>query len=370
VRKRGLTGSFWPTDQQEALLRAALLPGDTGVSAWRAVRGSLDIDRLEEGSYSLLPPVYRQLQDDGEPEPLLPRLRGIYRHTWSKNQVLLQDLRAVVDKLVHADVRPLVVGGAARLPYYAEPGLRTLTEFELLVAERDVEPALRAVGWSGDEVPARVVRGRSTLRVAVAGHRPFGLHWRLLPEYPGPEEAWWAAARDVELEGVDALALAPADELLHACAGGARTALWANVQWVADATMILRSAEVDWDRFTAMAEEWRAALRLREALGYLVELLGAPVPAEVLERLERFPVTRRDVIAHTVSGSGGRVLGELPRTLAGYIRSSNGPVRSALGLPGYLRDAWNIERRWQLPLVAARKGAANLAARAARRRRH
>jgi len=370
VRKRGLTGSFWPTDQHEALLRAALLPGDAAVDAWRGVRGSLDIDRLEEGSYSLLPLVYRQLQDAGEPEPLLPRLRGIYRHTWSKNQVLLQDLRSVVDKLTTAGVRPLVVGGAARLPYYAEHGLRTLTEFELLVAEREVEPALRAVGWGGDEVPARVLRGRSALRVAVAGHRPFGLHWRLLPEYPGREEAWWAAARDVELEGVDALALAPADELLHACAGGARTALWSNVQWIADATMILHSAEIDWDRFTGTAEERRAALRLREALGYLGDLLGAPVPAEVLARLERFPATKRDVIAHTVGGSGGRVLGELPRTLAGYIRSSDGPVRGALGLPGFLGDAWNVERRWQLPLVAARKGVATLTARAARRRRH
>jgi hypothetical protein len=364
VRRPGRTGSFWPTDQQELLLAAALLPADRAVPAWLAARETLDIDVLERGSYSLLPLVYRRLSESLPDEPLLPRLKGIYRHTWSKNQVLLDDLRATVAALSGAGIQPVVVGGAARLAYYPELGLRTLTEFELLVRGTEVEPALRAVGWSGEGVPPGVLRGRSALRVT-AGRRPFGLHWRLLPEYPGGDDAYETRP----LEHVEAQALAPAEELLHTLLGGARTALWANVQWAADAALVARSGEVDWERLASLAEERRGALRLREALGYLAEAFHLPVPAGMLERLGRIPATRRDRLAHRLGGTGGGALGELPRTLATYVRSTEGrrPLRSLLGLPGFLRVAWNVDRAWQLPVVAARKGAATLAAKAQRR---
>jgi hypothetical protein len=363
LRQPGLSGSFWPTDHQELLLRAAVLPPEQAVAAWLEARKTLDIDVLERGSYSLMPLVYCRLSESLADEPLLPRLKGIYRHTWSKNQVLLEDLRATVRSFSAADVEPLVLGGAARLAYYPGLGLRTLTEFELLVGEDEVEPALRAVGWSGESVPAGVLRGRSALRVT-AGRRPFGLHWRLLPEYPVHADAYETRG----LEQVDGRALAPTDELLHTLLGGARTALWANVQWVADAVLIIRTGEVDWDRLVALAEERRAALRLSEALDYLTRLVA--VPPEVLTGLQRISATGRDRLAHRLDGTGGGLLGELPRTVAAYVRSGDGtrPLRSALGLPGFLRVAWNVDHSWQLPLVAARKGAATLAAKANRRR--
>ena len=34
-----LTGRYWPTDQQELLLRAALLEEPEAIQAWRAIRG-------------------------------------------------------------------------------------------------------------------------------------------------------------------------------------------------------------------------------------------------------------------------------------------------------------------------------------------
>lgn len=364
MRKRGLTGSFWPTPGQEDLLRAALLPEKQAVEAWGRARVGIDIDRLERGSYSLMPLVYRRLSEAGVDDPLLPRLKGIYRHTWSKNQVLLENLRAVTEKLREEGVDVLIVGSPARLPYYDEVGVRTMSEFELLVREVDLERALRAAGWEGGPVPERVARGRSTLRVEGQEQRAFGLHWRFLPEFPSAgDDVVWQAAAKTALDGIEGLALDPADELLATCAGGARTALWANVQWVADAVVIIRSGLLDWERLEGMALARRAALRMREALGYVGDLLQAPVPEEVSRGLASVPVTPRDRVAHKVSGSGGTAFGELPGTLARYIRSGEG----VLALPRLLRDTWNVDRSWQLPVVAARKGAETIAARRSRR---
>ena len=358
MRRPGLTGSFWPTDEQELLLRVALGREAEVEPAWLAARQTLDLDRLEEGSYSLLPLVCRRLVEALPDEPLLPRLKGIYRHTWSKNQILLDDLRRTLELLSGAGAEPVVVGGAARLGYYPELGLRTLSELELLVREHDVEPALRAVGWRGEGVPQRVLAGRSTLDVA-AGPRPFALHWRLLPEFPGGSDR--LETREREDGG---RALATTDELLHTCLGEARTALRANVQWIADAAVIVRTGEVDWSRLVELAEELRAQLRLRDTLRYVAGVVDAELPEAVLARLDRFQPNRRDVLAHKLSGSGGRVLGELPRTLATFVRAGGG----ALGLPRFLSTTWNVEHSWQLPLVAARKGALTIATRAQRRR--
>ncbi|HEV2713554.1 MAG TPA: nucleotidyltransferase family protein [Gaiellaceae bacterium] len=377
MRKPGYTGSFWPSEHQELLLKAALLEPEDAIPAWRAARATLDLDRLEPGSYSLMPLVYRSLQAAEVDDPLLPRLKGIHRHTWSKNQLVHEDAAVAREALGNAGVAALAVGGLSRLTFYPKLGLRTMAEFELLCRPDDVDRALRALG-SRESVPSRVLRGRSTVRVESAGGRSFALHWRLLPEFPLPgadddeDAAFWAAAeqraagRDLQTR-----MLAPADELLHVCASGARTALWANVQWVADAAVILRSGDIDWDRFLRVAAERRAAPRLREALTYIGEVLAVAVPSEVVAGLERFPATRRDRLALQVGGAGGRLLGEFPRTLARYIRSSDGrsPLGSILGLPHYLRDVWNVDRGWTLPGVVARKGAATIARRGGRGRR-
>jgi hypothetical protein len=166
VRKRGLTGSFWPSKHQELLLKAALLDPEEAIPAWRSARATLDIDRLEPGSYSLMPLVYRSLRAANVDEPLMPRLKGIYRHTWSKNQLLGEDAAAALAALARAGVDALAIGGLSRLRFYPELGLRTMTECEVLCRPDDVERALRALGWAaGESVPARVLRGRSTVRI-------------------------------------------------------------------------------------------------------------------------------------------------------------------------------------------------------------
>jgi Uncharacterised nucleotidyltransferase len=375
LRKPGFTGSFWPSEQQELLLKAALLEPDEAIPAWRAARVVLDLDLLEAGSYSLMPLIYRRLREAEVDDPLLPRLKGIYRHTWSKNQIIRQEASVALQALARADIEALVVGGLSRLRFYPEHGLRTMTEFELLCHPNDAGTALRAVGWtSGGDVPSRVLRGRSTIRVEGRGGRTFGLHWRLLPDFPARgaggdnDDPFWSAAE--RWDELDALVLAPADELLHVCAAGARTALWANVQWVADATVILRGGDIDWDRFVRIAEERRAAPRLREALAYVADVLAVSVPSEVVTGLEQFSATRRDQLALWVGGAGGRLLGDFPRTIGRYIRSSDGtsPLGAILGLPPYLQETWNVDRGWKLPVVVARKGAATIAERAGRRR--
>lgn len=379
MRKRGLTGDFWPSRKQELLLRAALLDEEPALAAWRELRPTLDIDRLEEGSFALLPLVYRRLQAAGVEDPSLGKLRGIYRHTWSRNQLALDRLKGVLRYLERAGVEAIPVRGASTLlRYYPEIGLRPMTEFELLVRERDAGEALRLlgrVGWSPADSARRLeASGWPALRLRGADGHTFVLHWRLLPEFDSPAaengtEELFEAGFGLEAYGVGTRTLSPADELLHSSLTGARSAPFTNIQWIADSsTIVAATPDLDWGRLVEQANRRRAGLRMRDALTYLAGPLDVPVPNEVLRSLPAEQPTKRDVVAHKIGATGGKVAGEMPRALAQYIRSTTGrgALRTTAGVPRFLRDSWNLNHYWEMPLFAVRKGVSRLAA----RRRH
>ena len=54
-------GGFWPTSQQELLLRAALLPGKEAIDAWREWKSGVDVDQLDPGSLRLLAAAISEL---------------------------------------------------------------------------------------------------------------------------------------------------------------------------------------------------------------------------------------------------------------------------------------------------------------------
>ncbi|HYA13731.1 MAG TPA: hypothetical protein VEF33_05270, partial [Syntrophales bacterium] len=59
-----------PTAQQEALLRASLLQGEEALMAWDYWKSNTDMNRIDQGSYRLLPLLYRNLSLHGVKDPL------------------------------------------------------------------------------------------------------------------------------------------------------------------------------------------------------------------------------------------------------------------------------------------------------------
>ena len=54
-------GFFWPTHEQELLLKAVLLQGEGSIAAWKSWADAIDFDQLDAGSQRLLPLLYRNL---------------------------------------------------------------------------------------------------------------------------------------------------------------------------------------------------------------------------------------------------------------------------------------------------------------------
>jgi hypothetical protein len=371
----GLAGSFWPSDPQRLFLRAALLDGNPSASTWRRLRASFDLDDPEPAVQPLLPLVYRQLERLGIEDPALPKLRGIYRRTWYVNELLLDRLKRVLEALQGSGVDPLVVS-SWELPvlYYRDLGLRSVPALHVLVRPQVVgrtAQALSEEGWTGLQEPSEsFLRSRHYVRFEQANGDTCVVYWRLFHEFSDPEqgleaEDLWEHAIEIELRGVPARALSPADELLNVCVSGARMSNWPSVMWLADAITVLRAPDsaIDWERLVRQTRRLRATMRVHDAASFLRKELDAPFPTDVLDDLRKTPMRRREVLAHRAAGTRLGVLGTPPDALTRFLRlTADATVPRALaGLPTFLRDEWGLERRSQVPLAAVRKGAAKIA---------
>ncbi len=76
----------WPSAAQELLLRAALMPDERALSAWRQVRAQIDVEALDGATQALLPALRKNLLALGEEDELLNLFKGVQRYSWARTQ--------------------------------------------------------------------------------------------------------------------------------------------------------------------------------------------------------------------------------------------------------------------------------------------
>jgi hypothetical protein len=361
---RRRTGHLWPTGTQERLLVAALGDPSDSADAWRGLPASFSLDELEPGSFELMPLVYRNLSSSGCEDVLLPRLKGIYRRAWVKNNLLLERTRDLVEALRAAGIAVLVLEGAALAQrYYPDLGLRPTSLLHLLVRRDDEAGALqglRSAGWApragGGAYPGwRFLFDGGGNICVLRAQVAFDF---VSAEDPALSDApLWEGAERQEVAGAEVLVPNPTDALLEVCVSGARLGPLPRTQWIADAAWVLRRCEIDWERLLRIGLARAQAPRLRDAFDYLRRLPVPDVPQEVLVRLEEAGSTRRERLVYLLSTRSARGLGSMPETIAEHLAATGGAsiVSTVTTFPRRLRDKWGLEHSWQLPLAAGRR---------------
>jgi Uncharacterised nucleotidyltransferase len=304
--------SFWPTPIQERLFQVALGDDAEAVAAWRALRPRIDLERLEPGSFGLLPLVYRALERVATDDPLLPRLKGIYRSTWVKNSLLVERVGETFDTLSARGIDAVLLGGlGSGVRFYGDYALRPTSIIEVLVApaaRASAVAALGRVGWiaqpQGTPLWLTDAQGRSCV-----------LKTRLASDF-GPDATLLDVRQTIDLRGHSVSVLTPGDELLAACVTGARKPSYPTVQWILDAALAIgaSSASLDWDRFVELAAAHDQLLRARRALAYVASLPRVHLPAQVLPQLEAGAVALRVRFAYAMAAkapAGGRLAAKL-----------------------------------------------------------
>jgi hypothetical protein len=315
-------------------------------SAWRRAGGN--IDDVDMATFGLLPLVYRNLERNDVADADMPRLKGVYRHTWVTNQRRAYRVGAAIEALARSGIPTMVLKGAAVMTtHYRDVGARAMVDIDVLVppeaAQRALD-ALRGDGWSPRVRidPGRVLRSFHAMPLTDPAGAEIDLHWRALPESLRDDD-FWSGAVPVTVGRADTLAPGATEQLLHTCAHGLRVHS-APLRWIADAAVILKTAEIDWRRLIAGVAERRIALKTAMSLATLADVVETPIPPWVISELRAIPVSRQEEILLD--------LALRPRPIGGYLqvwdmyrrRVSAGDYEAAL--PDFLQYVADVS---QLP---------------------
>ena len=359
-RSRG-GGAFWPSVTQRALLEVALSPAEQAAARWRALQ-PLDVSTLEPGSFGLLPLLFERLRDIEPGEPQLPRLFGTYRSVWYRNQLLVDRLGVLLPLLrERGGIEPLLVGGmSALLRWYPRLGLRPVPQLELIVERDDLPLAAKVssyAGWrhAGQTATSTVLRDE--------GQRTLVIHRGPPPALVGPLRADGMTALRARALALGDVQESPrvldsADELLFACATGARTTLVQTCQWLVDVHRILHSPEAPpSEALLERARQVHLLAPVRAALRYLAEIVDDDVFSRYVGDVDAEPLGRRDRIAFRLAGVPGARLAGAAQVLATYVQATaeDPPLRAAVHFPRHLQERWGARRLIEVPLLAVRK---------------
>jgi Uncharacterised nucleotidyltransferase len=357
-----LTGC-WPTGGEELLLRAVLLEGDAARGAWDRWRALDELEHLDEGCHRLLPLLYLKLVDLGVDDPMVARLKGVYRQSWARNQILFRQAGVIIGALHRAGIETIALKGVAlSVLHYRDLGARPMEDADVLVP-RDLSgeaiEVLCNAGWvPSSNRPEIVLRARHAEAFANEDGGRLDLHWDAL-FHPGRDEEFWVAAVPAEVAGTPTRALGPADQLLHVCLHGAAWNGFAraypdkasHVRWVADAVTVLgTSPELDWSRVVEQGQRRRLTVALAETLSYLRERFVPSIPAAVISELEATPSVRSESAAQRAAMQRPGVLRTVRVERDRYRRLREVRPRGARphSFPAYIRDQRGFEHYWEL----------------------
>jgi hypothetical protein len=299
--------SLWPTTEQLLLLRAALSDGDEALEAFAEWRRRVDYEHvLDGGSFRMLPLAHANMIRLGCTDPVLTRLGGVYRHSWCTVQHRTR-LAAETVSLLKAQGIPVLIakGLPIALDYYASPGLRPMSDIDLVVPREQALAALallEAQGWRmADSEITRRVRERPEDMLAMQcalpltgpGGAEIDLHWRMIAECARAEaeQRFWRDAEPLAVEGAEALRPSPTHLLFHVIVHGLKPDPLPAIRWVADATMILRrdAARIDWREMATLARDARVRRRLGQGIAYLRDTMRIPLPEAALPLIAARP---------------------------------------------------------------------------------
>lgn len=291
--------SSWPSPPQEDLLRAALLPDERALSAWDRIRPSLAAAALDGATLAILPHLHRNLRRLGVSDPLLDLFKGVHRHTWAHNQVLLSRVMPLLDRLERAGMPTMLLKGAALIAgRRQDAGMRQLGDIDVLVPTGcfpDAWTVLRELGMKSQYgepdwfITSYAPRFKNSWNLTNESGAELDLHWHALQgsRHTSADDEFWTAAEAIELHGVATRGLAPADDLLVTILHGLRWNPVPPYRWVLDASLLVRglSGPVDFDRLVRQARRHRMTAAVRAGLAYASRLADLPMPRATLRAL-------------------------------------------------------------------------------------
>lgn len=144
---RSSRGASPAWEDARALAAAVAAPG-AAEAAWRELMAAMAFDEIDEPTQRLMPVIYGNLRDlRGLPDQ--ERMRGAFKHCWSRSAELMRGVRPVLAALAGSGIECRVIGAAAVQAASSGAGARAMWALDVLVATADRPAAVEVVAAAG-----------------------------------------------------------------------------------------------------------------------------------------------------------------------------------------------------------------------------
>ena len=296
----------FPTSAESLALQASLLDGDAARQAWRKLSSTTGPG--DAGIAWIAPLLMANLERLVPDDPWVKDNPHFLTLAQLKARAITKSAEEILGSLSGASVKTLALKGLALgASVYDSPGLRTVSDLDILVPGRDLFRAMEALKRrglsSGPGEPTRSTDLRGNH--AHVFHPPkrhemaVDLHWHVLASARGDDDdaPFWSEARPLMIGSTKTLGLCPEHQLLHVLVHGVRWTRMPHVRWVADATLLLRKAGSGFraEEFLEATRRFDAVVPVQEGLSFVADISGEG--RELLERSRSLPRSRFSELA-------------------------------------------------------------------------
>ncbi|BBK32860.1 putative nucleotidyltransferase-like protein [Stella humosa] len=285
------------TPVQEQLLAIIYGPREEAAALFADWDANVDMTAMDDGCYRLYPLLYQRLRDVAPDHPFLGRLKGMFRRSYYRNNLLFGWACEILRRFRAEGIECIFLKGAALVQSTTmSAGFRPMADVDLLVRPADARRAMAVADARFRPVLDDPLLGdlhlelRHGYSVMDENRLEIDLHWRLAGTWaagPDPDRPFWDTAERFELFGIPALTLAPTELLYHGIVHGIPRNPVPTIRWISDSLDILALEEerIDWQRLVDLAGRQEQRIVVRTALAYLRRKFSAPVPDFVLAAL-------------------------------------------------------------------------------------
>lgn len=268
----------------------------------------------------LIPLIYQTLTRFTKEEvgkvPRLQELRRDYLQKLRGYKLQEEETQVLVRTLAEVGVEVILLKGAdIRHRLYDDPVTRPMNDVDLLISPADLEKVRDTLGrkgyalgpWCLDPRPGFNSRFDYDITFATPSRTyPLDFHWELREVgtyYRLPYAPLRARAAVRDLNGLQALVLAPEHLLMHLCLHTFEELETAGILKIVDVDRALTRLQLDWDLFLKDAEAFQVQGPLLFIFREMMNLRPNAVPEFVWQRLaayspgwpERFVLRRRSM---------------------------------------------------------------------------
>jgi hypothetical protein len=349
----------WLKAEHILLFRAAFSSGKTVPTGWEDWYSKVDFehDYLDRPSFLLMPFLYKNLATHNYDHPVMAKLKGIYRRSWLENQVFLEKISPILQRLGQAGVEIALLDDLASiLRLYDGQGLRRPYSLDLLIQPGDVRPTLRTLGdlgiWATNPRPERFLRVETPLVFWTYKELAISLAWRVFPREMTTTEAMqvWHHREAVKFGDLKVFTADLETHYLRTCMRVSSSNPEESLMALVDVTRMAAKppVDMDWTRIMSLAEKYQLVIPLRDTARLVNTILGLPLTEKLLSQLDNTTVNWLEQAEYQL------VKQHTPRVfrLAGkrYISYRRSPKEYGwLSFPRYLQFVWGLKRLRSLP---------------------